>query len=260
MLLGAMNNPMVNIVDEIRATASRGFDFIDLTMEPQEAYSANFPVREVRATLRESGLMVIGHTAWYLQIASPFPEVREVVVRELERSLRVFHELGAQMMNIHPHTNVPLHDLEWVISQNIAALSRLVSVANRLGMKIVLENTPHFSRVMEIRPILEAVPEVGFHLDVGHANLDSPYNRSEELVSNFADRLMHVHVSDNRGGHDDLHLPLGVGNINWAWAVKVLKNAGYDGPITIEVFGDDPDYLLISRDKLRRLWDTIEVG
>jgi sugar phosphate isomerase/epimerase len=57
-----------------------------------------------------------------------------------------------------------------------------------------------------------------------------------------------------------MHLPLGVGNINWAKIVKALKNAGYDGTITIEVFGDDDDYLIMSRNKLKRLWDLAEPG
>jgi sugar phosphate isomerase/epimerase len=247
-----------DVIEEIEAISNLGFDFIDLTMEPQAAYSATFRTREVRKALDRTGLQVIGHTAWYLHLASPFPEVREAVLHELERCLRVIHDVGATMMNIHPHTTVPLHDDGWIRSQNIDGLARLVSVANRIGMKIIVENTPHFSRVLELRPVLEALPEVGFHLDVGHANLDSPYNRTEELVSNFADRLVHVHVSDNRGGHDDLHLPLGVGNISWPWVVKILKNAGYDAGITLEVFGDDPDYLSISREKLRMLWDTIK--
>jgi len=258
MLLGAMNNPMVSVVEEIEVIADLGFDFIDLTMEPQEAYSAALPIREVQRALDRTGLKVVGHTAWYLQIASPFPEIREAVARELERSLRVFHDLGARMMNIHPHTTVPLHDEDWMRSQNIAMLTRLAAIAGRLKMSIMLENTPHFSRVMQMRPILEAVPEVGFHLDVGHANLDTPYNRTEELVANFAERMLHVHVSDNRGGRDDLHLPLGVGNVNWSWVVKILKNAGYDAGITVEVFADDPDYLSISRQKLKMLWETVQ--
>ncbi len=258
MLLGAMNNPMIDVVTEIEAVSSFGFDFIDLTMEPQAAYSGAFPLKTVKQALERTGLKVVGHTAWYLQMASPFPEIREAVARELERCLRLFHELGAKLMNIHPHTTAPLHDRDWIISQNIATLSRLQSVANRLGMKVMLENTPNFSRSIEVRRILDAVPDIAFHLDVGHAHLDTPYNRSEELLANFGDRLAHVHVSDNRGGHDDLHLPLGVGNINWSWIVKLLKNVGYDAGITIEVFGDDPDYLLMSRDKLRRLWDTVQ--
>jgi len=253
-----MNNPMIDVVTEIEAVAELGFDFIDLTMEPQAAYSGTFKPKEVRKALDRTGLGVIGHTAWYLQIASPFPEIREAVARELERSLRNFRDIGAELMNIHPHTIAPLHDWDWIISQNIETLSRLVSLGERIGMKVMLENTAHFSRAIEIRRILDAVPGSGFHLDVGHAHLDTPYNRSEELVANFGDRLWHVHVSDNKGGHDDLHLPLGVGDINWAWIVKLLKNAGYDGSITIEVFGDDPDYLLMSRDKLRHLWDTVE--
>lgn len=253
-----MNNPMIDVVEEIEAVADLGFDFIDLTMEPQAAYSGHFPIRKVRKALDRTGLKIIGHTAWYLQIASPFPEIREAVVREFERCLGTFYELGAKLMNIHPHTAAPLHDWEWIMSQNIATLSRLVSAAERLDMRIIVENTSNFSRAIELRKLLDTVPGAGFHLDVGHAHLDTPYNRTEELVANFGDRLWHVHVSDNRGGRDDLHLPLGVGNINWSWVVKILKNAGYDDGITIEVFGDDPDYLTISRDKLRNLWDTIQ--
>lgn len=67
-----------------------------------------------------------------------------------------------------------------------------------------------------------------------------------------------THVSDNQGGHDDLHLPLGVGRIGWPKIVRALKNVGYDGTITVEVFADDDDYLVMSRDKLRKLWETTE--
>lgn len=258
MLLGAMNNPMDDVVSEIEQIADFGFDFIDLTMEPQAAFSATFPVKDVQKALSRTGLKVIGHTAWYLQIANPFPEVREAAVKELERCLSVFKEIGADIMNVHPQASAPLHGREWIIMQNIDALARLVTIAEKLEMKVIMENTHHMSRAIDIKQILDAVPEVGFHLDVGHAHLDTPYNRSEELLAHFADRLVHVHVSDNRGGHDDLHLPLGVGDINWAWVVKILKKAGYDGGITLEVFADDPDYLLMSKTKLRKLWDEIE--
>ena len=147
-----------------------------------------------------------------------------------------------------------------MIAQNIEGLARLVDSADKIGMTIMMENMPNFSRVSQIKPILEAVPGAKFLLDAGHANLDSPYNHSEELLAHFGERLAHVHVSDNRGGHDDTHLPLGVGNIKWLKVVKALKNVGYDGTITIEVFGDDDDYLVMSRDKLKKLWDNTEPG
>lgn len=256
-----MNNPMIDPVREIETFAALGFDFLDLAMEPHAAYAAKIDVKAIRKALDRHGMGVIGHTAWYLPLASTFVSLRETALREMELCARVFHELGVEKMNVHPHTNVPLVDEDWIRDQNIASLSRLVEITDKFRMKLMLENPPrHYNRVMELKPVFDAVPNLYFHLDVGHANLANPYNRTEELIASFIDRLEHVHVSDNKGGDDDLHLPLGVGNINWRWVVAVLKNAGYDGTVTIEVFSEDDDYLVMSKNKFRSLWDAVPVG
>jgi sugar phosphate isomerase/epimerase len=52
----------------------------------------------------------------------------------------------------------------------------------------------------------------------------------------------------------DLHLPLGAGNVDVAGAVTALKSRGYDGTITLEVFADDLNLLVYSRDQLQRAW------
>lgn len=260
MKYGAMNNPMINVYDEISLYADLGFDFIDLTLEPEETYSATVNVKKIVKALERAGLGVIGHTAWYIPIASAFPEFRELGIKELERCLKITRDIGATKMNIHPHLRVPLHDEKWIIGHNVDSLARLVEIGNQIGVTVLIENMPGFSRVAQIQPLMEAVPEAELLLDVGHANLDSPYNRSEELLANFGTRLGHVHFSDNRGGHDDMHLPLGVGNINWLKIVHALKNVGYDQTITLEVFGDDDDYLVMSRNKIRNLWNSTPPG
>lgn len=252
-----MNNPMLDVVKEIELFARLGFEFIDLTLEPQAAHADAISVKDVRKSLERTGLHIVGHTAFYLPFASPFASLRECAINEMDKALRVFRDLGATMVNLHPHTLVPLHGADWVSDQNIAAIARVHAIAKRLGITLVVENTPHFSRVLQLRPIFESVPEVGLHLDVGHANLNSPYNRTEELVANFGDRLKHVHVSDNKGDREDLHLPLGVGIINWRWVVSILKNAGYDGPITVEVFAEDDEFLVMSAERIRRLWEEV---
>ena len=83
MLIGAMNNPMVDVTQEIETFAGFGFDFIDLTLEPQAAYSGTLPIEKVKAALEKTGIGVVGHTAWYLPIASPIPEIRESAIAEL---------------------------------------------------------------------------------------------------------------------------------------------------------------------------------
>src|SRR5262249_44422697 len=41
---------------------------------------------------------------------------------------------------------------------------------------------------------------------------------------------------------------------DWPQHVKKLKATGYDGTITLEVFAPQKEYLLLSRDLLRRWW------
>lgn len=260
MRFGAMNNPMVDVTEEIASFGDIGFDFIDLTLEPEQTYSATLSVDKVANALDKAGIFAVGHTAWYLPIASPFPEFRELAIKELDRCMRVLRDLGVSKMNVHPHLRAPLHDEEWIIAQNTDAIARLDDLAQDMGMTLVVENMPGLSRVSQMKPILEAVTGVKLLLDVGHANLDTPYNRAEELLANFGHRLGHVHVSDNRGGHDDLHLPLGVGNINWHQITRLIKNTGYDDTITIEVFGDDDDYLRMSLRKIAYLWENTGAG
>jgi len=255
MLIGAMNNPMVDVVEEIEAYARYGFDFIDLTLEPQAAYSGTLPIDKVKEALDRTGIGIVGHTAHYLPIASPIPEVRESAIAEIERDLLVFSLLGAEKANVHPFLWAPLHETRWIRETNIAAFQRLLTRAKELGLKLMLENIPpYFNTPRDLSVVFAAVPELSFHLDVGHANLETEHNLTVELASLFAGRLEHVHFSDNNGGELDLHLPLGVGKIDWSWIVHILKRIGYDGTITLEVFARDREYLLFSRDKLRELW------
>jgi sugar phosphate isomerase/epimerase len=41
----------------------------------------------------------------------------------------------------------------------------------------------------------------------------------------------------------------------WPQHIKKLKATGYDGAITLEVFAPQKEYLLLSRDLLRKWWD-----
>jgi sugar phosphate isomerase/epimerase len=249
--VGAMNNPARPLDEELRRIASAGFDFVDLTLEPPHAWPCE-PAR-VRGLLEEHGLAVVGHTAYYLPIASPFPELRRQTLELLLRMLDSFAELGAEVANVHPDPSAKLVPLADVVALNAETIATLAEEAAARGLRLAVENLGlSFGRVENLRPIFEAAPAAGFHLDVGHANLargrDEP-NRTAELLAAFGDRLAHVHVSDNLGV-DDLHLPLGAGTVDWPAAVRALEDARWDGTVTIEVFANEPAQVELSR----RLW------
>ncbi len=235
--------------------AEMGMDFIDLTLEPPSAASWRVDPAAIRAALQETKMPVVGHTAFYLPMGSAFEEVRRACVCELRRCMEVFSEVGARWMNLHPDRYAPMHDRPFYIGRNIRTIEDLLPDSRRLGVGLMIENLPgNYNSASQLGDLLDPIPELGLHLDIGHANLEVPRNRTGEILAAYGNRLRHVHLHDNRGGREDLHLPLGAGNLDLRGAVRELKKCGYDGCITLEVFTPDRHYLAYSRDVLRSLW------
>jgi sugar phosphate isomerase/epimerase len=256
MLIGTMNHPARDVLEEIEWMAAMGLDFIDLTLEPPAAASWNVNPQAIRQSVEKHGMLVVGHTAYYLPMGSAFDGVRRACVCELRRCLEVFAIAGARWMNLHPDRYAPMHDRRFFIEQNIRTVQELLPDARRLGVGLMIENLPgDYNSAPQLGELLNPIPELGLHLDIGHANLQVPYNTTEEILAAYGSRLRHVHLHDNRGGRDDLHLPLGAGNVDLRRAIRALKKCGYDGAITLEVFTPDRHYLAYSRDVLRRTWD-----
>lgn len=256
MKIGMMNNPRFNLLDEIAWAQKNGFAFLDLTLEPPAAHPGGLPMGEVRKALAENNLDIIGHTAYYLPIASPYERLRQAAIEELRWAMRFLADLGATYVTVHPDKSISAaHYPQGIYQKNFSTLEEILKVAQSLGIKVLVENMDRiFNTVEEIQEALTRFPELGFHLDVGHANLWGEKNRTGEFLAAFHGRLAHVHFSDNFGKSDDLHLPLGAGNIEWAEIISLLKRYGYDGTITLEVFSADRRYLLQSRDFLSELW------
>jgi len=122
MLIGAMNHPAHDVVEEIAWMAEAGLEFIDLTLEPPTAASWRVDARSIRRALDETGMQVVGHTAFYLPMGSAFEEVRKASVIELRRCLEVFGEVGAKWMNLHPDRHAPMHDRSFFIQRNVETI------------------------------------------------------------------------------------------------------------------------------------------
>jgi len=247
-----MNSPFRPLADEIRRIAAAGFDYVDLTLEPPDAW----PVEpaDVKKLVDDVGLGVVGHTAWYLPIASPFPTVRAAARGVFVAAFDAFAAIGVTRVNVHPDSVTRSYPRADVGAGNAEAVAELAAAAQTRGLTLMVENVGReYSTVDALRPLLDPHPDVRFHLDVGHAHLAG--GTTPDLLAAFGDRLVHVHVSDNFGA-DDLHLPLGAGSIVWRDAIAALRGAGYDGTVTLEVFSPEPRHLEVSRQLWREWWDA----
>ena len=260
MTIGRMNNPALSLRKEIAYTAEKGFDFIEITLEPPAAGVENIKASAVREQLDQRDLKAVGHTAYYLPIASPFASLRRAAVEELRKCLDVFAELRVPTMTVHPDYGLRNgYEIQDILARNTESLATLVAHGAQVGVTVLLENLDrHLGSAENLKQIFDPLPDLGWTLDVGHAHLGAPPNQTEELLQHLSDRLRHLHFSDNYGGRDDLHLPLGTGRIHFKPLVRKLCATGYDGTITLEVFSSDRDYLLLSREKLRQWWTAAQ--
>jgi sugar phosphate isomerase/epimerase len=255
VLIGAMNHPRREVLQEIEWMAAMGLGFIDLTLEPPEAASWRIDRKAVRESLQRHHMAAVGHTAFYLPIASGIEEIRRASLAELRRCVDVFAELGVRWMNVHPDRHAPMHDRDFFVEKNIATLGELLPYATERGVGLMVENLPgDFNTAQQLGELLDPLAELGLHLDIGHANLLVAQSTVGELLKAYGSRLRHVHLHDNKGGAADLHLPLGTGSVDVRGAVRELKAVGYDGTITLEVFTPDRHHLAYSRDSLQRIW------
>ncbi len=261
MLIGAMNHPAQDVISEIRWMADLGLDFVDLTLEPPTAAAWRVNPHEIRRVLGDHNMRAVGHTAFYLPFGSAFDSIRCAAVEELRRCLEVFAEVGVKWMNLHPDRHAPMHDRAFYIRQNLRSLEELQKHSDDIGVGWMIENLPgDYNSAEQLGELLQPMPKLGLHLDIGHANLLVPYNTTGEILRAWGKRLRHVHLHDNKGGHADLHLPLGAGNLDLRGSLQALIDCGFDDTITLEVFTPDRHFFAYSRDVLRRTWDELKSG
>lgn len=251
MKIGFPNNPRRNIIEEIEWIGKNGFDFVDLFLEEDQAVPEKIDLEEVKRLLEKYRLETMGHTAWYLPIGSPMKILRETAITETRRYFEVFAGLEVKFVTIHANWPSGMFSTREGIGFQVSTLRRIVDEAKKYGINIIYEPIDTWrDDVKSVSEILKQVPELYLHIDIGHANL---FGRNpEQFIRKFHKKIRHIHLHDN-DGDKDLHLPMGAGNIDWASLIKTLKEH-YDGTITLEIFSKDKDYVLLSRDKLKKLW------
>ncbi|MBC7807380.1 MAG: sugar phosphate isomerase/epimerase [Akkermansiaceae bacterium] len=257
MRLGLMNNPARDPLKEIARAAELQFDFLDLTLEPPACRATELSAERIKNALADHNLGVVGHTAYYLPFGSAFDAVQAGAVTEAIHCLELFAQLGVDRMNLHLDCRVPGYGPDYINARNIAAIEKLLPVAEERKIRLMVENVEGDSAA-SLAPLFEAIPSLGLHLDIGHANIATAGRKSHtaDLLSHYADRLCHVHLSDNKGKGDD-HLAIGAGTIDWKRELRLLKASGYDDTITLEIFYGDGELIRYSANKVRELWRTV---
>jgi sugar phosphate isomerase/epimerase len=220
-------------------------------------------------------LELLAASADRLSLSSPIRDEREAGLRAAQRTLELASDLEAAVVVFHLGTIAELeplwpdfrrHYLEKIVDSEEAAefraeaverrrelaqpfveramlaLDKLLPRAERLGVRIALENRYHFHEVpspLEIEIILETFRggNIGYWHDTGHAAVQERVGFAQQraLLEVFGGSLLGVHLHDVRDLDD--HLSPGAGTLDWPALAPLLSKA----PIKVlEVFPPAP--------------------
>jgi sugar phosphate isomerase/epimerase len=261
MFTGTLADPRGDTGQEITYAKEAGFDYVEISLEgPNSTLERLQPIAaQLKKTKDDLGLFYTCHTPWGWNIGNPYPKLRQATVQQVIDVIDFAEAVEAKLVTVHMHTRFGLFDRRELIKNMGSSLNLLCDRAAKSGMAITVENVDQTPE--DFKKLFELEPRAKFHLDVGHANISCAGGSNIlAFIEAFKDRLYHLHVHDNRGGHNvegDLHLALGMGNIDWPRVVKALKEAGYNRTVTFEVFARNRQYLEISKDLFTDLWENV---
>ena len=140
------------------------------------------------------------------------PQVRSVAKARLLQTVETAQKLGISRIVVHAGFIPTVYFPEWFVPQSVEFWKELLEQVPE-GMTLALENVMEPGPEMQVQ-IVSAVsdPRLRLCLDVGHANCELSRTRPEDWVAPMLPWLSHVHLHDNFG-KNDLHLPLGQGNL-----------------------------------------------
>ena len=236
-----------------------GVTHVDVTQfGPAEA-------KRVQDVMAAAGVGISG-LGYYPNPLAPNAEEAKVAVEHIRKVIAAAEVLGVRQMNTFigrdwaksVRDNWPRFKEVW---------PPLVRFAEDHGVRIGIENCPMYFTADEWpsgknlahcpavwRRMFEEIPSKNFGLNYDPSHM--VWQRMDYLkpIREFADRIFHVHAKDAQLHQDRLddvgilatplefHTPKlpGRGDVDWARFLAALRDAGYDGPVCIEV--EDREY------------------
>jgi sugar phosphate isomerase/epimerase len=183
---------------------------------------------------------------WHPSWIEPDPHYRAIRREHTKRSLQLAKELGAPHITTEP--GGPLAPGQtWQAAADVfyEELMPCIEVAERLEVGLLIEPEPElliekFDQYLEFMNRIDS-KRVGLNFDVGHAYCvgEDP----QDWVAKMQGHTVHYHLEDIAATRVHAHLVPGRGVIDFPATIAAIRETGYDGWLTVELYPyiENPD-------------------
>lgn len=176
-----------------------------------------------------------------LQLPLTATEVGTTAEDRLMLAFEAAAEIGIPVINVGPGGTKP--DVKEDMARLADQLNRMAAKAAEFGVTLCMKahvNTAVYSTPSTLE-LMRAVSAPAFGVDMDPSHIHRAGEVPKEALAAVVSRVKHVHIRDcvgrgPRPGEPELQA-CGRGDIDLAGYCRVLVEAGYDGPVNLEVIG-----------------------
>jgi len=264
----------LTLEEVVTFAAGAGFDCVELMCWPKGRAERRYAgVTHVDVTVLDAGQarrildlfaqhrLSISGLGYYPNPLAPDPEEAAIYTNHLRQVIAAARLLEVPVVNtfIGRDWTRPVED-NW--PRFLDTWKPLVAFAQDQGVRIAIENCPMLftrdewpgGKNLAVSPAIwrrmfEAIPSANFGLNYDPSHMIWQHMDYLKPIEDFRDRLFHLHAKDVRidrrrldevgilAHPNDYHTPKlpGLGDVDWGRFCSVLSDAGYQGPVCIEV-------------------------
>lgn len=201
---------------------------------------------------------------WHPSWIEPDAHYRSVRIDHTKRALTLAKELGAACITTEPGGPVDGRSRSECLKLFVEMLKPVVEHAEKEQVMLLVEPEPDLlietaDQYLEFASKIES-PYLGLNFDIGHSFCvkDDP----AQTVRRLAKLIRHVHLEDIAATRVHHHLIPGEGVIDFGATLAALKEVGYDGWVTIELYTchENPDHAAqVARERVLKIAESVGV-
>lgn len=249
--------------DDLAELGRTGVELWGIAPQLHVPWLSDAEARAVRGEAAARGLEIVCFTPeqvmYPVNIASPDSRLRAESIAMFRRAAELAVEFGAPKLFLTPGRGFESEPAEAAWRRSVDALGEIAGYADRLGLECLLEPLQR----VESNLVNTAADAARALDDVGARNLGVALDTVAMAVAGddvdgyfelLGERVRHVHLID---GAPAGHLAWGDGELPLETILSALARHGYEGWMTVELFGDG-SYAFDPRPALERSLGAVE--